>query len=271
MGVDYSTYKQLKVEVDEDGVAIVNIGRPEVLGALSKDGLHEFHHRIFQDLARDETVKAIIVTGEGRGFCSGADVRGMKRDIKEEGVTEPEGIVLYTAQQLVDAMLDIEKPTIAAVNGHAMGLGATIALFCDIIIAAETAKFADSHIKVGLVPGDGGTIIWPLLIGPARAKELLMTGDIIDAKEADRIGLVNRVVPLEDLMPTAKELAKRLAKGPTLAIGWTKRSINKKIKEEVNMVMDGCSSSERISFNTYDHKEGTLSFLEKRPPQFKGR
>lgn len=265
---DYSNYKGIKVEI-EDGVAIATFNRPEVLNALDADGLHELHYRIFPDLGRDEAVKAIILTGAGKAFCVGADVRGMQADIAKGRTAIRTD--MWRAIRLLENMLDLEKPIIAAVNGHAAGLGATVALFCDIIIAAETAKFSDKHISVGIVPGDGGTVIWPLLIGPARAKEYLMTGDVMDAMEAERSGLVNKVVPLERLMPTAKQLARRLADGPTLAIAWTKRSINNRIKRDLNLLMDGCLLAEQISFTTEDHTEATRAFLERRKPQFKGR
>ncbi len=268
MTIDYSTYKYLKVEV-EDGVATVTMNRPEALNAVNQEGEDELHHRIFQDLQQDETVRAVIITGAGRAFCAGGDVKGFNRDATE-GRSSRDLLGRNVAKQL-EAMLDLDKPIIAAVNGAAVGLGATIALFCDIIIAAETARFGDTHISVGLVPGDGGTVIWPLLVGPAKAKELLMTGDIIDAKEADRIGLVNKVVPLEDLMPTAKELARRLAQGPTLAIAWTKRSVNKKLRRDINLLTDMDSLTERLTFSTEDHKEAARAFVEKRKPQFKGR
>ena len=269
MTADYSAYKYFKIEV-EDGIATVTMNRPEALNALNREGLDELHKHLFRDLGQDASVKAIIITGAGRAFSAGGDVKvfdaeANKGAIRIAGAGRSDGV------KMLETILDLEKPIIAAVNGPAVGLGATIALFCDIIIAAETARFGDTHISVGLVPGDGGTVIWPLLIGVARAKELLMTGDIIDAKEADRLGLVNKVVPLEDLMPTAKKLAMRLAHGPTLAIGWTKRSVNKKIKQDMNLLIEAVSATERFSFYTEDHKEAARAFVEKRKPQFKGR
>ncbi len=267
MIIDYSTYKYIKVDI-EDGVATVTLNRPEALNAVNPELSDELHNRIFPDLGRDEAVRAIIITGAGRGFCAGGDVKGMD-ERATKGARRPSGG--GGGARLLENMLDLEKPIIAAVNGVAVGLGATVALFCDIIIAAETARFGDTHISVGLVPGDGGTVMWPLLVGPAKAKELLMTGDIINAQEAERIGLVNKVVPLDDLMPTAKELASRLANGPTLAIGWTKRSVNKKIKQDMNLLMDAAGLTETLSFATEDHKEAARAFVEKRKAQFKGR
>jgi enoyl-CoA hydratase len=168
-------------------------------------------------------------------------------------------------------MLEVEQPLISAVNGDAVGLGATIALFCDIIIAAENARLGDTHVKVGLVAGDGGAVIWPLLIGVAKAKELLFTGDLIDAREAERIGLVNRVVPPGKAYEEALRLATRLAAGPTRAIRWTKLATNKRLKDEVNLVLDASLAVETLSMGTEDHKEAARAFVEKRPPRYTGR
>jgi enoyl-CoA hydratase len=155
-------------------------------------------------------------------------------------------------------------------NGVASGLGATIALFCDIIIAAKTARIGDPHVRVGIVAGDGGCVIWPLLVGPARAKEYLLTGDLVNAEEAERIGLINRVVAPEELYPTALALAQRLAAGAPKAIGWTKLSVNRWLKEGLNLIMDASLGLEWITFGTEDHREAVDAFLEKREPKYKG-
>src|SRR5207237_7007168 len=139
---------------------------------------------------------------------------------------------------LVQNMLDVEQPIIGAINGDAVGLGATIALLCDVIVASEKARFADTHVRVGIVAGDGGAVIWPLLIGPARAKEFLMRGNFINGADAMKMGLVNYAVPAEQVMAKAGEIARELADGPTWAIRWTKLSVNKWLKEQVNLVLD---------------------------------
>jgi enoyl-CoA hydratase len=269
MAVDYSKYKYFKVELDR-GLAIITINRPEVLNALNDEGLNEMQHGIFSDMSRDEDVRSIVLTGAGTAFCTGADQKRGGTSLVQK---QHDNALSSDWKQLhlINGLLDLDKPIIAAVNGPAIGMGATMALFCDIIIASEAAKFADTHIKIGMVAGDGGTVIWPLLIGPAKAKQFLMTGDSINGKEAERIGLVNQVVPPDQLMPVATALARRLADGPTLAIGWTKRSVNRRIRQDVNLLMDGAMGAQRLCYFTDDYQEGIQAFKEKRKPQFKGK
>ena len=259
--VDYSRYRFLKVE-KENRVATLTLNRPEARNAIMEE-MHFELEDVFIDLARDDEVNAVVVTGAGRVFCAGGDVKQMKMDAFAP-------VVLVGARRLIHNILDVEKPIIAALNGDAVGLGATIALFCDIIFAAENARIGDPHVSVGLVAGDGGAVIWPLLVGLAKAKEMLLTGDLVSATEAERIGLVNRVVPVEELHSTAMALATRLASGPTWAIRWTKTALNKRLKDEVNLVLDLSLSAERLTMATQDHREAVQAFREKRAPQFKG-
>jgi enoyl-CoA hydratase len=223
------------------------------------------------DLAEDTEVNAILLTGAGKAFCAGGDVKGMaSRSGREEGrqraMATPAG-----GRRLVQNMLDVEQPIIGAINGDAVGLGATIALFCDVIVASEKARFADTHVRVGLVAGDGGGVIWPLLIGPARAKEFLMRGHFINGAEAAKIGLVNYAVPPEEVLPKAREIAQELAEGPTWAIRWSKLAVNKWLKDQVNLIMDASLAYEMLTFNTEDHREAAKAFVEKRKPNFQGR
>lgn len=265
--MDYSNYECLKVE-KEDGVAVVTLNRPQALNAVNRQ-MHFEISTIFADLNKDPEVRAVVVTGAGRAFSAGGDLKWMGD--MSGGDASYMKAQTREARKVVDTILDLEVPVIAAVNGPAIGLGASIALLCDVIIASERARFSDPHVNVGLVAGDGGAVIWPLLVGMARAKEYLMTGDMVDAKEADRIGLVNRVVPEEELMPTAMALARRLASGPTLAISWTKMAVNKLIKREANLVLENSAAWEHLCFNSEDFREATAAFVEKRKPVFKGR
>ena len=179
---------------------------------------------------------------------------------------------LFTeARKIIIDMLEVEQPIIAAVNGPATGLGATLALFSDVIFAAEDARIGDPHVRVGVVAGDGGAVVWPWLIGTAKAKEFLMTGDLVKAAEAERIGLVNHVVPNTDLIAQATAFAKRLADGPRMAIRGTKASVNKILRDTVNLVLDTSLSIEKGCFLTEDHKEAIQAFVEKREPKFTGR
>jgi enoyl-CoA hydratase/carnithine racemase len=264
--MDYSRYKLIKVEKD-DKIAVFTLNRPEALNAINAE-LHTELEDIFGDVAQDNDVNAVVLTGAGRAFCSGGDVKGM--DARQFGDPLKARVPLRYGKRLIHNMIEVEQPIIAAVNGDAVGLGATLALFCDIIIASEKARFGDPHVRVGLVAGDGGAVIWPLLCGVAKAKEYLMTGDLISAAEAERIGLINHTVPPGEVMPKAMELAHRLANGPTRAIRWTKLACNKRLRDEVNLVLDASLAVETISMLTEDHKEAARAFVEKRSPKFKG-
>jgi enoyl-CoA hydratase len=171
----------------------------------------------------------------------------------------------------VFGLLELEKPILCRLNGAAAGLGASIALLCDIIVAADTVKIGDPHVKMGLVAGDGGAVIWPQLVGFARAKEFLLTGDMIDAREAERIGLINHVVPADQLDSKVYGLAERLASGARQAIRWTKTATNIPLRRIAHEVMDACMGYEIITNTSADHKEAVAAFKEKRPPRFTGR
>ena len=272
MANDYSDYEFLKVDV-ADRVATITINRPDSLNAVNNVVHHELE-QIWLDVRSDHDVNAIILTGAGRAFCAGGDVKGMAAgsltsSTGKKGKGHGRGpIAASNGRRLVDNMLDVEQPIIGAINGDAIGLGATLALLCDITVVSEKARFADTHVKVGIVAGDGGAVIWPLLIGPHRAKEFLMRGTFINGAEAGRIGMVNYAVVPEEVMPKARELAQELADGPTWAIRWSKLSVNKWLKQQSNLIMDASLAYEMMSFNHPHQKEAVKAFMEKRKPNF---
>jgi enoyl-CoA hydratase len=265
---DYSRYQFIKVE-KEGNLATVTLNRPESLNAIHSQ-LHREIEDIWIDVARDNDINAIILTGAGKAFSAGGDVKGMDSRNDPDAAKRYSLMTVANARRLIQNMLMVEQPIIGAINGDAVGLGATIALFCDVVIAAEKARFGDPHVKVGIVAGDGGAIIWPALIGVSRAKELLMTGKLLTAVEAERIGLVNHAVPLDEVLPKARELAQELADGPTWAIRYTKVAVNKWLSHQVNLILDASLGLEMLTFGTDDHKEATRAWIEKRKPQFKG-
>lgn len=261
----YENYKTLLVDV-VNRIATVTLNRPDKLNAVD-ERMHAELARIFIDLNDDGDVDVVILTGAGRAFSAGGDIEWMQLMIDEPSRFEK---TAREAKQIVFSLLDCEKPVIAKLNGHATGLGATIALFCDVIFASERAKIGDPHVSVGFVAGDGGAIIWPQLVGYARAKELLLTGDLIAASEAARIGLINHAVPQDDLDATVDGFAQRLAKGATKAIRWTKVSINVGLKQLAHSIMDSSISYEAQSNRTSDHAEAVAAFRDGRPPRFTG-
>jgi enoyl-CoA hydratase len=264
---DYSRYEMIKVE-KANKVATVTLNRPDALNAVN-DALHHELVKIWVDLADDEDVNAILLTGAGRAFCAGGDIKGMASGTFIGG---GRGRLVAPSQgrRIVQNMLEVEQPIIGAINGDAVGLGATIALLCDVIVASEKARFADTHVRVGVVAGDGGAVIWPVLIGPARAKEFLMRGHFVNGAEGAKMGLVNYALPPEQVMAKARELAQELADGPTWAIRWSKLAVNKWLKEQVNLILDASLAYEMVTFTTEDHSEAAHAFVEKRKPKFKG-
>jgi enoyl-CoA hydratase len=263
----YERYETVRVEKDDDGVAVVTLNRPEKRNAVSLQ-MHDELEQLFVDLADDDEIRAIVLTGAGEAFCAGGDVEAMKT-----GEFRPVGpaIPFRAVRRLISNLLEVEQPIVAAVNGDGAGLGATIPLFCDIIFMAETARLADTHVLMGLVAGDGGVVIWPWLVGMARAKEYLLLGQWIDGVEAERIGLINYAVSSEDLMPRALEVARRLARGAPQAIRWTKYSVNKVLRDHVNLALDSSMFLEAATMSSEDLEEAARAFYEKRRPVFRGR
>jgi enoyl-CoA hydratase len=259
-------YKTLRLE-RVDQVLRVTIDHPSsALNAVDAQ-LHEELTALFASLRRETEARAVLLTGRGKAFSAGGDFAWFPQ------LREPARLdaLRRDAKQLIWDLLDVELPIVAAVNGHAMGLGASIALLCDVIFMADSATIGDPHVRVGIVAGDGGTVIWPLALGPARAKQYLLTGDPLSAAEAERIGLINRVVPAADLDREAMAFAQRLAAGAPLALRYTKLSVNKLIKDALNIAFDTSTALELFTFQSEDHQEALAALREKRPPVFKGR
>jgi enoyl-CoA hydratase len=264
--IRYDAYKDLLVEKN-DGVLTITLNQPEAMNAFSPD-MHFALSRIWDDVNDDAEVNVVVLTGAGKAFSAGGNVINMQQKIDDpdywDATTVPE------AKRIVFRMLECEKPIIARVNGHAAGLGATVALLCDIIVMADHAKIGDPHVNAGLVAGDGGAFLWPQMIGYARAKEFLFTGDMMSAADAMRIGLVNRAVPSEELDEHVYGLARRIAKGASKSIRWTKQAVNLPLRQLAYSTMDLSLSLETRSNLTRDHQEAVTAFANRRKPVFTG-
>jgi enoyl-CoA hydratase/carnithine racemase len=263
--MDYTAYEFLRVEVAER-VATVTIDRPDSLNAVHPPLHHELE-QIWLDLAQDRDVNSILLTGAGKAFSIGGDIFRGDKPTKSKG-RGGRRVVMADGRRVIENLLDVEQPIVAAINGDALNFAANVALLCDITVVSETAKLADDHVPLGTVAGDGGAVIWPLLIGPNRAKEFLMLGDSINGADAARIGLVNYALPSDQVLPKARELAQRLADGPTWAIRWSKLAVNKWLKQQANLIMDAGLAYEAITLTTQDHKESIKARLEKRKPNY---
>jgi len=258
--MDYAKYQTLAFR-KTGNVLIMSINRPEAMNAVNAT-LHTELSRVFADIAADTSVNAVVFTGEGRAFCAGGDLNWFKN------ITAPQlDVLIIEARKIVLDLLELPQPIISAVNGPAAGLGATLALFCDVIYAADTAKISDPHVLVGVTAGDGGAVIWPWLVGVARAKEYLMTGDSLTAVEAERIGLINHVVPADQLMAKVTALATRLCNGSQMAIRSTKSSVNKVLRDTTNLLFDTSLALEKECFSSPFHKRAIAAFSEMHSPE----
>lgn len=246
-------------------ILTITLDRPEKLNAVDEK-MHEELATIFAAAADDPHSDVIVLTGAGRAFSAGGDIVWMQKMI-DEGFEK----TAREAKRIVLDLLDCDKPIIAKLNGHAAGFGATMALFCDVIFASEHARIGDPHVSVGLTAGDGGALIWPQLVGYARAKQFLLTGDMITAREAERIGLINHAVPAHELDFVVDNFADRLAGGAQVAIRTTKCAINAPLKQLVAQMMDTCLALEAISNKSADHQEAVDAFRSGRPAAFQGR
>ncbi len=253
-----------------DHIATVVLDRPEVKNALNRE-LYGRIEQAFRDAHRDPEVRCVIVTGEGTAFCSGDDVREIMLSPQAETPATRQRQPMPPPTPAAMAILECDKPVIAAVNGAAVGWGMDLTLFCDIRIASERARFGELFIKRGLVSDIGGLWRLPQIVGPSKAAELLFTGDIIDAAEAERIGLASRVVPHDELMPAAREMAEKIAANPPIAMRFMKQGLRMGVAGDAREMGAYVMSSLAYLFTTEDHREGALSFVEKRAPIFKGR
>ena len=249
-------------------VATITLNRPEARNAFSP-GMITLWREFLEKAKADDAVRVIIITGKGDTFCSGGDIREMA-----EGKLKSWNMKNYLwegVHRIVLTMEDLDKPVIAAINGAAMGAGLDMALMCDLRVCSDKAKLAESYVMMGLVPGDGGAYFLPRVVGLPKALELLLTGDVLGADEALRIGLVNTVVPHERLMEEATVLAGKIASRPPLAIRMMKRAVYQGLASSLRAHLDHVSSQLALLSETEDHQEAVRSFLEKRKPLFKGK
>jgi len=265
--MEQSDYQALRFEYVGEHVLQITIDHPgSDMNAV--DGLlHDEFTRLFRDLKQEDRARAVLLTGAGRAFSAGGDFSWFPT------LQDPVALehLRRDAKQLIWDMLDVDIPIVCALNGAAAGLGASIALLCDTIFMAESALVLDPHVRVGIVAGDGGTVIWPMAVGPALAKQYLLTGDPVSAGEAHRIGLVNFVCADDAVHEEALAFAAKLARGAPLAVQYTKQAVNKLIKQNLNLAFDHATALEIVTFKSEDHGEALRAMAEKRAPEFKGR
>lgn len=243
---------------------VITLNQPETLNAIDL-AMHEALADVLVFAATDTGSDVVMLTGAGKAFSAGGDLEHIANN-----VANPELFIaeMRLAKRIVFALLDLEKPMVCRMNGHAVGLGATLALLCDVIFAADGAKIGDPHVALGLVAGDGGAVIWPQLVGLVRAKEYLLTGELLSAGEAVKMGLINHCLPLDELDLAVTAFCDKLLLGATQAIRWTKVLLNLELKRIATSVMDTGIAYEALSQRSEEHAEGLRALQEKRPANF---
>jgi 2-(1,2-epoxy-1,2-dihydrophenyl)acetyl-CoA isomerase len=250
-----------------DAVATITLNRPGARNALDIVMRRELIAAL-DEVEADAAARVLILTGAGGHFCAGGDVKSMRarRSSAAEGRARVEAL-----NRMVLRLADFPRPTLAMVDGYAVGAGTNLALCCDVIVASDRARFGELFNKIGLVPDGGGTWLLARLVGPARAKELIYTGEVFDAAEAARLGLVNRVVPAADLVRVTRALAEKIAAGPPLAQRLAKHMLNRAATSDLAAALDLEAYSQGLAVASDDHQEGLAAFFEKREPKFTGR
>ena len=259
----------------ENWIATITLNRPDRLNAVTPKMAHELLAAI-EDVDKDDEVRVLVLTGAGRGFCAGADVGGMTGGTQEgmgtaQNAEEMRRYHSRVVGRICLGLQKLQKPTIAMVNGIAVGGGFDMALACDMRIGSKNARFRNAFVKIGLFPGWGGTWLYPRVMGLGKALEYLFTGDFLEAEEAEKIGVLNKLVPPEDLERETMGLARKIAQGPPIAIRLMKLQAYKGLQMDLETALEMAAACETITLTSEDHKEGVAAFREKREAQFKGR
>ena len=247
-----------------DRLLTITFNRPESMNAVNRE-MHEELADVFVFAASDKYSDVIVLTGAGKAFSAGGDLDHIAHNAAHPELFDEE---VRLAKRIVFAILDLDKPLICRLNGHAVGLGATLALLCDVVFANERAKIGDPHVALGLVAGDGGALIWPYLVGLNRAKEFLLAGELLTAQRAETLGLVNHCLPADELDTAVDAYCQKLLHGASNAIRWTKVLLNLELKRTANAVMDAGIAYEAVAVRSADHREGVRALQEKRTPLF---
>ena len=258
-------FKNLKFEKDGN-IGILTFSRPKALNALNTELLLELNHAVVEMIPKDESVYVLIITGEGKAFVAGADITEMQGFDSIKGLAYAE-----LGAEIFRNVERIKIPTIAAINGFALGGGCELAMSCDLRIASDNAKFGQPETGLGVIPGFSGCVRLPRIVGLAKARELIYTGKIIPASEAEKIGLVNMVVPADQLMSASLEMAKMIASKAQLSVRYAKMAINKGIETDIDTAISFENQLSALCYTTEDQKEGMTAFAEKRAPNFKAK
>jgi len=254
----------------KENIGVLTLNRPERMNAFNEKMEAEFVQAI-QEVNQDDEIRVLVVTGAGKAFCAGADVGRMSGEERKPKGAEEIRRGFRNIQGIILGLQRLEKPTIAMVNGAAVGGGFDLACACDLRTGSEKARFMVAFTRIGLFPGWGGTWLYPRIIGIPKAAEMLFTGDFMEAKDAERFGLLNKLVPSAELENETMSLARRIANGPPIALRLAKMQLYKGLEMDLETAMQVAAACETITLTSEDHKEGVAAFGEKRPPQYKGR